>query len=306
MVLQQWKKAQQEKRLKRQKKSVFLFLILIILLLILASSFRFCLGWKKSKIRELNRVNFVINSYEVVIVSVVQGKEIVLVDVPEEQKIRLTRGYGDYPISAIFRLGELDHKGLNLLTETIQEYFAVPLQGAIILESLRCQKSPKFCLDKILLESLLGKVKTDFSFSDLLILWWRVKRTSWFNFKEVKIKDLEQKKLDNLLTKIFLDEKVSQENLAISVFNSTDFPGLGNQGARIITNFGGRVISVGNSDLKKNSLLKSPKEVANSYTVKILKNVFQAKWEEGEVEGGRADIEVYLGEDYWKKLNEKW
>lgn len=307
MVLQRWKKAQQEKRFKRQKKSIFSFLILIITLLILASSFRFYSGWKKSKIRGLNRVSFIISSEEVSIVSLVEGREIVSVDLPEEQKIRLTRGFGDYPISAIFKLGELEKKGLPLLVETFQEYFAIPIEGAISPKTpYQCGQTRKFCLENILLDSLRGKAKTDFSFQDLFFLWWQLRRTSEFTLKNLLIEDLDQKKLDPLIARNFADNKVSEENLTIAVYNSTGFTGLGNQGARIVTNLGGRVISLGGSDFKKESLVISSKKAANSYTVKLLKKIFQAKLEEGETEGGRADIGIYLGADYWKKLNEKW
>jgi len=309
MDFPQWKKNLKKEKFKKQKKGILFFLTTVFLVLFFASFFRFYSGIKNLKFLGQKRVNFVINNQKIYLVSLVSGKEVVFLQFPDdpEQKIKLTRGYGEYPPSAIFKLGELDHKGPQLLRETVQEYFAVPIEGVINLEnSLDCSIEEKRCLAKIIFLGIKKKNKTDFSFPELFYLWFKVEKTPQINFKTIKMKNLEPATIDSLMAKNLWDEGVNKENYAVFVLNSTGFSGLANQGARFVTNLGGRVVRLGNSDEKDETLIVSRSSLADSYTVKIFKKIFQARWEEGEIEEGRGDIGIYLGKDYWKKLNEKW
>lgn len=309
MSLSKWKKEQKEKRFKKQKSVIFLFLIFFLVLLILASVFRFYSGLKTSKIRNLSRVNLLVNSNTIYIVSVVGNSEILYVKLPAEEKIRLTRGFGDYPIKAIYKLGELEKKGSQLLGESIQEYFAVPINGVISFEGLPdCDFDiqNKSFLEKILVNAFLKKNKTDVSNLDLFFLWLRVKKIPALEQKYLEVSEIEQKKLDLILEKRFQDKIIVEENKALAIFNATDFQGLGAQAARIIGNTGGRIVNIGNAEERKITLIKFSKKDANSYTVAFLEQIFPGDSQEGEVDEGRANIGIYLGKDYWKKLNEKW
>jgi len=313
-MIPKWKKEQKEKKFKKQKKSVLRFFGLFCFVLILASTFRFFSGFKNSKVFGLSRVNFLVNDWDKVgIISVIGNNKLIFLDLPGEKKINLTRGFGKYPISSIFTLGEIEKMGGELLKESIQEFFGISISGLLIFKD----KFPKNRseLERILLEAGFGKVKTDFSKYDLFALWWRVKRVPEFESARINLNDLDcfepdgefsLKKIDLIVRKYFQDEKVVNEDLAVAVFNSTDFSGLGNQGERVLSNLGGRVVNVSNSETKEVSLIKSTKKIANSYTLKILQRIFGFMWKEAEVEAGRADIGIYLGKDYWKKLNEKW
>ncbi len=320
MQLPVWKQKQEQKKFKKQKRLISLFVFFVFLLLILALSFRFYLGFKDSKIRFLNRVNFLINFNQLYLVSLSSEGRIYLLGLPGDQEIQLTRGFGRYKIKAIFPLGELENKGLVLLEESIQEYFGLPIMGAIggLGNNLVCdfnRQDKKKCLETLILNSLLGKARSDFDFAELTDLWWKVKKTSDFSLETGSLEKLgcqteqgevDLKCFDLLAEKNFSDESLVREDLSVAVFNSTEFSGLGAQAARMITNSGGRVVSITNSDLNDKVLIKSKKEIAQGYTFRLLKEVFKADWVEGSVEQGRAEIGIYLGQDYWKKLNQKW
>ena len=304
-----WKKHQQEKKYKMQKRSICLFFIFILTIILISSLFRFYSGWRSSKIKRFERINFLLNLLdEVRLVSVSKDKLLTLI-LPLDKRIRLSRGFGDYEIGKIFRLGEIDQKGNGLLEESIQEFFAVPVFGVIHSS----EKSVEQSAFKAIWEN--NSRKTDFSWFDAAYLWWRLTQVPKFNQKIINLSEhkvfdseanFEIEKTDSLLEKVFEDEKVIDENLAIAVYNCTDEDGLGSQAGRFITKLGGRLINISNEEERETCLLKSNKFFFESYTMKLIKIIFQCRWEEGTVENGRADIGIYLGQDYWKKLNEKW
>lgn len=312
-VLPKWKKEQKEKRFKKQTKTLIVFIATVALVAILALGFGIYSGFKNSKAGDLDRVNFVIVSKEnLLLVSLSEENSSFFLNLPAEKKIRLTRGFGEYSLVSIYPLGELESKGRKLLAESLQEYFAIPIKGVIV-----GSKIPENLGQLIALFWLgaRGKVKSDFSKADFLILWWRARKISEFEFKNRNLSDFDcfndlgefnQNKLDLIMGKLFQDEKIIKENLTISFYNTTDSPGLANQATRLITNQGGRVVTVGNSQPKEQSVVRGSKIIFDSFTFKRLLQMFDALAEEREVETGRADIEIFLGTSYWKKLSEKW
>lgn len=295
-----WKRDLKQKKFKRQKNLIISFLGIFILLLIISLIFRLYFDFKKSKTFGWTRINTVVFSENVSIVSLVPAKEAFFFELNGEEKIQLVRGYGEYQLKTIYKLGELDKRGIDLLKESIQHFFSIPISGAIVFP-----KSND--LEKILFESFLGKTKTDFTLFDLMNLWVGFKRIPRANIQQLTLKNLETANIDKIMEKYLFDEKISKENISIGVFNSTNFSGLAADAARIISNLGGRVVCLENSQFHTPyTLLKTEKKFFKSHTLKILKRIFQANLEEKKDGNERADVEIFLGEDYWKKLNEKW
>jgi len=315
---QKWKQEEKSRRYKKQVRFVFLLLTFFLFLLILASGFRFYLGWREAEFKNYDRINIVLNGKQIILLSIVRNKTVDLISIPGEKKISLTRGFGEYPLNAIFKLGELEKKGNQLLEESIQNYFGLPVLGVISFKK-DCNwlgERGKECIEQALWSSLKREAETDIFLVDLLDLWQQIKRTpnyNWQKYDLAKIQvygangEFDPKKLDLYFEKLFTDSKIVQEGLTVIVLNTTQITGLGNLASRILVNLGSRLINIGNAEPEREkTTMVARKEIYNSYTFKVLKKIFNAEAIEGEIEGGRADIGIYLGKDYWKMLNEKW
>jgi hypothetical protein len=237
-------------------------------------------------------------------------RQVILLDLPKEEKIRLSRGYGDYPLSSVYKLGDLEGRGEQLLSESLENFLGLPIEGVIYIEdNLGCEllvNQSRNCLEALILKTLRRKERSNFSFFELVHLWLRVKSVSKFDFKNYHFVELNAKAREDFISKNFQDERIIKENLSVAVFNSTEFPGLGNQASRLISNLGGRVVNIGNSPLQEKTTITANNRAVDSYTLTRLRKLFPAILEEGEIEAGRADIGVFLGLDYWKKYHQKW
>ena len=60
--------------------------------------------------------------------------------------------------------------------------------------------------------------------------------------------EVEPERLEQLAKKYFFERKVREENFLIEVVNSTLHSGLGERAARILSNIGGDVVAVTDSD----------------------------------------------------------
>jgi len=317
-MMPRWKKRQKERRFKKQKRLILGLFFLLLLLLILASIFRFYSVWHQAKLRDLKRINIILESGPIFLVSFERDKSLYLIQLPAEQKITLSRGFGDYPLKVIYQLGELSQKGNELLAESVQNYFSLPIWGTIIAKD-QCDwqaDSVKKCLTQILWSALESQTKTNLNFFDLFDLWQQVKKIPTYDCLTQDLAkapvflpngEFALPKLDAFWGKSFFDQELVRENLAVAIFNTTAVTGLGNQAGRLLVNAGGHLIEVSNAESEQaKTILVANKKTTGSYTYKFLQQIFQAVGKEGEIEGGRAEIAVYLGTDYWKRLNEKW
>jgi hypothetical protein len=249
----------------------------------------------------------------------------VVLKIPNGVEIKTTRGYGQYRVGAIYELGELSGRGGELLRESVQEEFGVLVEAYLKIQNTKYKiQNTKNDLLRILASSILQrKGITDFSFIDLLWLWWTIKNipinsadfldlSKLSVLKEETLVDgttvpiLDKERSDDLPAKYFGDSRIRNENLAIEVVNTTDHSGLANQAARIIANSGGRVVRVGNKKLKmKNEKceVRSGKKERESLTVKKLLRIFACDFAETDLSGQQAEVILEVGEDYWKKLN---
>jgi len=297
------------------KKSKLIFFVLF-----LALSFGLFSVLYRSKIKDYSRVNFLLknqNSFFVVSLgSLAKGDKTIVLELPQDKKILLTRGFGEYPLGSIYSLGELEGKGESLLRESLQNFFGLSLDGYFFDKENTSTLKTKSEISRFLEKSLFKKNKSNFSFADRVWLLRRLAVSpesdfSYFDFNAEKFLNSEKQfdlaKTDAFLGKYFIDQKLSEENLALAVYNSADLSGLAGQAARLLINSGGRVVTIANADLREKILIKVDPKAANSYSFRKIKTFFpQADCEEGEVESGRADLAIYLGKDYWKMLWEKW
>lgn len=263
-----------------------------------------CIGGVKffSKLKQsifwnLQRVNLAVisrQSNKTAIISLTnrEGKIFVL---SEEKQVEVVRGFGPYKLGKVFALGELEKKGGQLLKETVQENFNIPVLGYISEENLDFSG-----LKKIFWPGKKKNRQTDLAFEDLFILFIKTKfipKFSTENFREGQSEDN------------FIDANIRDEAIPIEILNGTEHQGLAQKAFLLWENIGGRVVRVADSNLERQPgcrILFTDK-VKESYSLKIMKKIYICKSEQmDEIQQGRVDLSLTLGENYWKKIGERW
>lgn len=253
----------------------------------------------------------------------------VVVSIPDSTLIEAIHGYGKYPISSLWKLGELNQKNAGLLSLSLSEVLGVPVPW--YMELLRESKST----------NALGVVREAFSLKNLIAYFsgsYRTNISPRLLFKMVRIVhtlvnsttvtsidlsrtpslrsleladgtqayEIDEKALDTLLGNEFEDEKARQEAIPVGVYNTTDTPTLGTRMARAITHLGGNVLLVDNSTNPVTSVcLVSGKEYAlKSYTAAFLIREFGCVSEKGQEVSvdERVDLAVFVGQEYAKRF----
>lgn len=284
------------------KKLAFLGVVLIFLAILFFSALRIYRRIKASPIYFLSRVNliFITAKPSIAILSLEKSRGIV-VDLPIQDEVEVTRGFGKYKLGKVFELGELEGKGGILLKETVWENFHLPILGYIYVEAGKFEDLSKLKgWQKIILEAIKGEAKTDFSKIDLILLY----------IKSLRIKNEFYKTVGySRSSDYFRDEKISSEALAVTILNASSGSQLAQRWSLLWEKIGGRVIRVANSEKETEEfcLINYADSIEKSYTVSYLKKLFGCMRAFGrETETGRDDVVLIFGRDYWKKLTEKW
>lgn len=289
------------KRGKTEKKSIPL-VGLLCLLLIFSILIKFYLSLKKSPFFFLQRVNFVLATQEGrVTVFSLQGSEGLIFNLQEKSKVKVTRGFGEYELGKVYPLGELEKKGGSLLKETVQENFSIPIFGYFYDPNNfdYHQSDTKKLFQSIFWQSLRNKVKTDLNKYDLVLLYLKARL---LNSEVVRIENLPQ---DN--TTFFKDKALRGESCSIEILNSTGRLGLAQQVSQMLGKAGARIIRVADTpDPQEGCLLFASKDFSKKYSLFWLNSVFDCQVKLTDEERPRADITLIIGENYWKKLHEKW
>jgi hypothetical protein len=260
------------------------------------------------------RINLILESNILSIVSYSPfDKEIIFFDLPNNLSVSVSRGYGDYVVRALPKLIDQETKP-ELLTETIQKNFAIPVDGWI--------KSPSDNLSNALLMAIKMKGTTSLTDWDLIRLWWRLRTVKGSNIKRIDLADthcliqkqlpdqttvfiLDPNILDTVIQKYFSLNSIKNEHLSIQVINNTDYSGLAQLATRTLTNIGLNVVDINNDDENKDKCeVKSGLDLKKSQTVKKIIAIFDCRWVENK-EASRADVSVIIGNNYWKKFNSK-
>jgi len=319
-----WQKEQKEKKQKRNFLVIRLWLFVICLLLLGGITFKVFQLVRRSLWNGRDRINFVLKGQKVVLASFEPSQEsLSLILIPGQTLLEVCHGYGKYKVEAIPKLEEIEEKE-GLLAESLQENFGIPVGGWMgEMSNVKCQMSN--VKEKILCEmenQIFQKKMTNFSRWDLLWLWWEIKKVKAGNTEvldlgklnvltQSKLPDgttvfeIDSSRLDPLIQKYFSDLTLKQEGFSIEVLNGTTHLGLAEKGARILSNLGGEVVWVGNSEASSEKcVVGSGKNKKETYTVRKIIKIWNCNWQEKKEEG-KAEITVILGEDYWQKLNQK-
>ncbi len=325
-----------KKSLKQQqskKRKIFLFLFsLIVFSFLSVFVFKFFVSIRKSLWDGKSRFTLVISVDPVIITSFnPEDKSLSNLLLPEKTFIETIHGYGPCRAEAIYRLGELNHQGANLLSGSLESYFGLPIDAYVfnhkIDNSYSYQSASDFkkFLDKKL--SLASKKETNLTAWDLIRLRWinrqvRIDKIEIIDLaqtraiEQISMPDgslavkIDSQRLELVIGQYFADGQIKKEDLTIAVLNGTKHSGLANKLANLIKNIGGRVIRVGEVDLTESPddfddvkcVIKTAKKYKNYYTVQKLINIFDCQWEGDETINERSSVVIIVGDKYWRML----
>ncbi len=294
-------------------------LFIALLLLIFVFSFY---QIRKSPLSPWNgrsRLSLALTAEPSVVASLEPGKNLIILQLPENLYFDLPHGFGQYPLGSVYELGELEGRGGELLREAMENYLGIPVEGwAKISNNHQCE------MPNCLLLLLQGRGETNLNKLDLLRLWWEMKKLRADKVKVINLQEtniLTEKslhdgslileteffRLDELVKKYFPDSQIKKEGIRIGVLNATDHLGLANKISRLVRNTGGEMISVGNAETKESisKIQCLDKNIKESYTVRQWEKILGGEAEIGEMGESRADVLILVGEYYWEKLTKR-
>lgn len=319
-----------EKRLRRKRfLAEALGLIFFIFLALGVIRIRRELG--KSVWDGRNKVNLVFQSESIFIASFDPlTKSLSFLVIPDETFIEAVHGYGPYRAESLKKLGEIEGYGGKLLAESLQEYLGIPIDGYLLVDGLALKNDSvesKNLVARSMVSLLKNGGETNLADWDLVRLWWKIKKlrggqTVTFNlaemsaFSEVILPDgsraaeVDPERLEKVVSRLFVDERIRNENLAIAVLNGTTYAGLAGRAAKLVSHMGGRVVAVGEIEettvrealKEKKCQIQSPAKYKKTYTVKKLGEIFGCRWIGEKLYQQRAEVVLIIAEGYWQKL----
>jgi len=248
--------------------------------------------------------------------------KLIIYEIPVDTTIDVPGRFSEEPFSNILALGSFHKKELNecsrLLADSIFKLLAFPVDRYILVESggenfFRALFAGNFSLpSERELWILKELVRTDHDIRELFDIY---KFTNSLPQDRILTKEVGETYLasPNLIDEEFMDltfdSELSQEKKNIAVLNGTDELGAAAFGARVIKNFGGRVVAVGNTrEIYEESLIIT--DDATSESTRILAQIFNIdriilysdvhNFPESEI--SRSDVTIIFGLDFAASL----
>jgi hypothetical protein len=320
---------------KKGRFILALFATLFLLGFFLLNTIRFL---SETKWDGKRRFTIIVNTTPFLIFSIEPKTQRAIVFlIPENTFAEVPYGYGDYPLSSVFRLGELDKKkgGGFLLSRAVEDTFGILVDGFISyqpdvnsnlllnnLSEIREYKKKHFSLKSIpsILIRFFGQkhFMSNISLIDTMKLWYsiyniRMDKITYINLKEEE-RYLNEEKLpdgsnfykvdsdifDFLLSSHFEDYDIRVENISVEVINASNKDKVATNMARILKNLGVNVLakSTASDTLKDSCFVKlKDSKLRNSKIIDRLKRHYQCQIREDKILQD-IDIEIIFGEDF--------
>lgn len=268
-----------------------------------------------------------------------EDNKIIILHISDDIYTSLPKGFGEWRVGSIYKLG-LDEGGVNLASEllklSISKLVGLPVDGLIITNrsdgnfSIK-QEIESWRKNPLASFRFVRQVKTDLTPVELYRFFKeassvRSDNISSLNLAKTNITEsklladssrvlgVDAIKLDNFIRDNMLDSFLVGEGETISVFNGSDYPGLAQEAARILTNMGFNVISLRNTEnsFKESTVEYLSNENEKSRTFTRIAQIFapncldkKCNTDDIRVKSSRAQINVVIGEDYYKMWYKK-
>lgn len=274
-------------------------------------------------------------------------KKITVVDFPPQTYLSVPEGFGQWQVRSIYDLGQSSPTpiGARLLKGSVSSMLGIPIDGYLEFKngfsnehssstnehSSSSNGTSKEAINllrqnPLYLHSVWSNIQSDLTPIELLLLMKGLSQVRFDRFKYLDLKALNLLTEANLpdsttvyepdLIKIdsisqnFQEQGIAGEYLSVAIFNGTNYPGLAQKAARIITNLGGNVIITANTIEKFEQSVVLGDE---SQTKKRLNQIFSLDCKispdcdkllqtaQAEVSSSRAQINIILGEDFYQR-----
>lgn len=267
-------------------------------------------------------------------------KTATVIHFPDNTLVETAFGFGNWQIRSVYDLDGSNTNGLKMLEQTMANNLGIPIDGMLefkgSLENLTPQEAVSRLHQGLTGISDIKDIKTDLTLLELLRLEWGLSQIRFDKIKNIDLNEvnvLDEKRMNDGTpvfiadpvrmdqTLNFTDPSIQKEHATVAVFNATNYPQLAQKAARVITNMGGNVIITANSE---NSYAKTQVIGEKGVTLTRLIEVFDLgcgkdpkcvkicqpgtadKQPAGcvsdpDVEDSRAQINIVLGEDFYKQ-----
>lgn len=281
-------------------------------------------------------INIILKSNDISVLSLdPDDKDLTIISLPSDAYIQLPKGYGSWPISSIFSLGQEEKvgQGAILLKESISTLLGLPIDRIIEITGSDSKMDSHQLVDKLhknwfQILSLSKAVKTDMTVFETwnfvsTVNQIRADKTSFLSLADsnitqsqllpdsTRVLGIDTIRLDLFIRDKLTDPKIVKEGLSIAFFNGTIHPGLAVDASRIATNLGANVITTANTDstFQKSTIIAmngDKQELLKTYTYTKLAWLFASECQtkscqidDPKIAASRAQIIVVLGEDYY-------
>jgi hypothetical protein len=276
--------------------------------------------WRQNS--QAKNINFIVAGDPVHILSLDTEKSILKsITVPASTVINGTNEYGKYSLSALWKLGQLDKKGGIVLQKSLGGAFALPLQyyfgtsGDGLPNIANYADLKKVFSYRQIPSYIRGVYKTNMPLAVYVKVISSLSRISEGDIVAFSVKNLHTTDSVTLPdgstsnefnpsiwdTKIgtsFEDPEVRKEALRVSVINTTETVGLGQQASRVLGHMGIFVVSVTNAKpLVHACIVRGTKDALATKTALLITRIWSCTQAEQGIDGV-SDIAVWLGDSY--------
>lgn len=244
----------------------------------------------------------------------------VLLTLPADTKITLTRQYGEYTLDAAWRLAIMEKKPM-LLRESLEEALGIPVRWYIGRSDGRLLTGDE-SRTLFSIPNVAGNIYSVHLTNMPFITLWQIAR-AYGSINPVRTRNIEitndqlsletlpdgsrvyaldSESVDRIYQHAFDMSQVRDEKLRVTVINTTDTPGLGQRAGRLMANLGIAVVRV-NSEVsgQQSCSILSAKPLQTSHTVRVLADIYGCNWEESQSTDG-ADIIIRMGKAFEKRF----
>ena len=314
-----WQQEQKQRKKHKSRQIVGYILAIIFFILITGISWRTYGDFKNSVWDGKNRLNLVLNINPISLVSFDPSSQTIsFLTIPDGTYIEAAGDYGPYRIEKIFPLGELENRGIELLAASLETYFGLPVDGRIKAGGeWQGTGGAKRLLSGLIVLGLKEKSLTNLSRWDLVRLWLMTNRTRGHKVEVVdlgettvaeefglpdgtKAKRVDNQRISRIISNLFTDYQIRQEDLAIAIMNAGGETGLATKAARLVANIGGRLVEVGDwPERLTECQIKTTSTAKKTYTSQKFARIFGCQLQTDLEKESRWDVLIILTEGSW-------
>lgn len=255
----------------------------------------------------------------------------VVFNIPEQTYLEVPKSFGWWQMGSVYKLGqENSTNGGFLIKLAASKLLGLPIDGVIIIKNTQASGQFLQTLHKNPLSvlALFQDIQSDLTLPELIkvVTKFSSVRNDKFSSIDLYSSDITQSKLlpdssrvlgvDEVKLDLYIRDKMADshfldEGKTVAIYNSTKHSGLAQEAARMVTNMGGNVIVVTNSDnqvedsvvILQQKMGETPARLTQIFAPQCLHQ--KCETQDQKVLNSRAQISIVLGEDYYKLWHER-